>query len=627
MSTKFLTAEFVRASIRILSNFHPFFGITFLVMKRCQAPIGSTTGLVLDAENHAHLIRYFRLDPRSNFFFTPFKIKRDEGRWRDPRYASTTLQAVNTQSFAGALLHEKNQPEWGWVPEYLSFLQTKLPRGQRIPLFALAAWHMREEEWRQSDEERDLLDRFLALFPIAEPELNALFTLEKPAELSVPMFSTAPASWRKVAAGHGIASDVPIEQGATLRYLSFHRLGPATSVVAPLAERLNLLTGDNGLGKTFFLDIAWWALTREWIDQPIVPDDAIATPPTIRFTVSGDADETPLSATYDMKARAWRAPSARSLSGLVIYARVDGSFAVWDPLVALHGAYANGAPARHARVFNRDEVWTGDASNQIEGLLRDWVRWQLRGDEEGPYETFVRVVERTRPPDAGRFDIGTPVRLAGYSMEVPTLVHPYGSVPVTRESAGIKRVLALAYLIVWAWEEHKILAKQLGRKQEQQLVILLDEAEAHLHPRWQRVLMPALLGIADDLHGGLAIQYVIATHSPMVLASTEQVWNPDTDSLFNLRMTSNGKVMFDEIQYVLKGTADAWLRSDSFGELYPGSVASEEAVRKAKRLIAEKSADKERITKVTEELGNTLAPTDPFWLRWIVYASANGVAP
>jgi recombinational DNA repair ATPase RecF len=35
---------------------------------------------------------------------------------------------------------------------------------------------------------------------------------------------------------------------------------PADLDVA-LAPRLNLLAGDNGLGKTFLLDLAWFALT------------------------------------------------------------------------------------------------------------------------------------------------------------------------------------------------------------------------------------------------------------------------------------------------------------------------------------------------------------------------------
>lgn len=28
-------------------------------------------------------------------------------------------------------------------------------------------------------------------------------------------------------------------------------------------ERVNLLTGDNGLGKTFLLDLIWWILTGD----------------------------------------------------------------------------------------------------------------------------------------------------------------------------------------------------------------------------------------------------------------------------------------------------------------------------------------------------------------------------
>ena len=38
--------------------------------------------------------------------------------------------------------------------------------------------------------------------------------------------------------------------------------------------RMNFLTGDNGLGKTFLLDIAWWVLTRTWARMPAIPPSA-----------------------------------------------------------------------------------------------------------------------------------------------------------------------------------------------------------------------------------------------------------------------------------------------------------------------------------------------------------------
>ena len=78
---------------------------------------------------------------------------------------------------------------------------------------------------------------------------------------------------------------------------------------------------------------------------------------------------------------------------------------------------------------------------------------------------------------------------------MPTLQHPYGEVPIVFESAGIKRMVALAYLIVWTWTEHQMLAATLDRTIASKLVLIVDELEAHLHPKWQRTVLPALLGV------------------------------------------------------------------------------------------------------------------------------------
>ena len=46
--------------------------------------------------------------------------------------------------------------------------------------------------------------------------------------------------------------------------LHLKNVGPAAELTLDFAPRLNLITGDNGLGKSFLLDVAWWALTRRW---------------------------------------------------------------------------------------------------------------------------------------------------------------------------------------------------------------------------------------------------------------------------------------------------------------------------------------------------------------------------
>lgn len=48
-----------------------------------------------------------------------------------------------------------------------------------------------------------------------------------------------------------------------LKELKIINIGPADAELE-FGNRLNLITGDNGLGKSFLLDIAWWAMTRKW---------------------------------------------------------------------------------------------------------------------------------------------------------------------------------------------------------------------------------------------------------------------------------------------------------------------------------------------------------------------------
>ncbi len=157
------------------------------------------------------------------------------------------------------------------------------------------------------------------------------------------------------------------------------------------------------------------------------------------------------------------------------------------------------------------------------------------------------------------------------------------------------------------------------------MMILLDEAEAHLHPRWQRILLPALLGIAHDLHEELSIQYFIASHSPLVLASAEAVWDPEIDRLFHLRMNVHGKVRFDSVPFELRGTADAWLQSPSFDGLHPGSEPAEHALRRAKELLVKSDATAEQIREASDSLAEHIAADDPFWRRWLLFASKHGV--
>lgn len=312
------------------------------------------------------------------------------------------------------------------------------------------------------------------------------------------------------------------------------------------------------------------------------------------------------------------------MAGLIIYARVDGSYAIWDPL----GQKYPYQEKTESVALSREEVWGNVPSERIEGLIRDWGRWQSN-PQRFPYATFVKLLSRFSPPEFYEFRPGEPTRIPGDKREIPTIIHPYGEVPIMYASAGVRRVVTLAYLIVWAWLEHLLAAEMSGASPQRRMVVLIDELEAHLHPFWQREILPALMDIADMLEEMLKqttqVQYIISTHSPMVMASSETVFNEETDKLFHLDMQSSGEVILKPMEFYRYGDVSAWLTSPFFNLRQARSKDAENAIEAAKPLQLVKDITPEQVQKVTSELIRSLAPDDYFWPRWIVFAERYGV--
>lgn len=62
-------------------------------------------------------------------------------------------------------------------------------------------------------------------------------------------------------------------------------LGLAAHMEIDFKSRINFLAGDNGLGKSFLLDAAWWALTRTWARRVLLPH-AHPSKPEIEYAYS-----------------------------------------------------------------------------------------------------------------------------------------------------------------------------------------------------------------------------------------------------------------------------------------------------------------------------------------------------
>ncbi|MDR1467895.1 MAG: ATP-binding protein, partial [Spirochaetaceae bacterium] len=210
---------------------------------------------------------------------------------------------------------------------------------------------------------------------------------------------------------------------------------------------------------------------------------------------------------------------------------------------------------------------------------------------------------------------------------IPTITYTHGNTPIIHASAGIKRIITLAYLIVWAWHEHKVAAELYNVMPEKRMIILIDEIEEHLHPKWQRIILPALLNIQSLLSNKLEIQYIVSTHSPLILASSETYFDENKDSLFNLEIAKDSvqQISLSKLDFVKYGHVNSWLTSEIFGLNEPRALQAEKIIDQARQLQLQDNPDKEQVDKAHGQLLNELSADDPFWPRWIYFAEKHGV--
>lgn len=622
----FFTCAQIIDSLSALADVHPFHGITFLACKKAGLPVGHNVDFPMDAKTAEFMRRYHKIDPNSEYFLQPYHQKKL--RWVKPDYPSSGLQAINTQTFAKAFLHTRNTRIWGWVANYVAVLKEGLKkrRGQtiRISAFYLAVWLYKDKEWLDNASASDVVDFFLNDFHITDDEKVNLFDTSITAPPLVSIFQTAKVAWSDLRPHLPQASDSKPDQGGTLTYLETRGVGPADRFILEPAKRLTLITGDNGLGKTFLLECAWWALTSFWADRPAYPHSGTQNNKVeIAFEIEGEqlgAERKTIA--FDWKTQTWPHPKSRpTIPGLIVYARVDGSFAVWDP--AKQAIKLDPSRGNDKSVFTSAEVWDG-LQGHIEGLIRDWVTWQSN-PQRYPFDIFVKVLDSLSPPDLGALTPGQPVRLPDDPREIPTIVHPYGTIPIVYASAGVRRVVTLAYLIVWAWNEHVIAAAQRRTPPQRRMVILVDEMEAHLHPQWQRAVLPALMSIGDMLSTRLETQFLVATHSPLVMASAETVFDAERDSLMHLDLSDSGVVSLKELDFVRWGDVSSWLTSPIFALTHARSREAEAAIEAAKSLQLRPDPSAHEVEEVSARLIKSLAPDDHFWPRWMAFAEKFGV--
>jgi hypothetical protein len=627
----FISPEQVKRSLGALSGIHPFFGISYLAFKRAGLPVGSATALNFSQIAEEELIAHYQ--PFEGYgFYQPFKTAKVK-RWISARYGSTSLQRITKDTFADALIHP-TQSEWGWREKYVSALQRHL-RGSKIPAFDLAVWLFRDQDVPVGSKPQDVSHLLFEEYEIGRDERRKLFD-ESVDALASPWLRLQPLGEHELFAIIGFPPNYSPAEGVTLALLELTNVGPAKCFRYEPNERLNILTGDNFLGKTFILDCTWRALTGHWLLHAVEPTEFVhGESSEISYQVAlGDYRPAKVITEFDWERPRWIVRNAEEIvhSGVVTYARHDGSFALWDPTRLDSDDRGARKRSDDFLFLSRDEVWEGlkrtggarRARQLCNGLLSDWIRWQTSARYKKHLETLKDCLKELSPPDMEPLGLGTPKRLPPDTRDFPTVRLPYGDVPVILVAAGVQRAVTLAYMLVWSWYEHLENCKAKGNRPQRRMVVIIDEIEAHLHPRWQRGIVPALMAVIRRLSDEVRPQLHIATHSPLVMASAEPIFDPSQDALHHLKLAKR-EVRLEQLTFEKRGTVDSWLMSDVFGLAYARSIPAEKAIEAAKALQMKGRPKKSEISSVHRDLARYLAPDDEFWPRWRHFAVEHGV--
>ena len=322
-----------------------------------------------------------------------------------------------------------------------------------------------------------------------------------------------------------------------IKSLKAVNVGPWKEAPLTFGPRLNVITGDNGLGKSLLLDLAWFAVTGAWPAglNPKLMHGAPARPrlssipSRIEARIRGPREERSTHAAFSSEDWRWTFNAEKSGEpAILLYSMADGGLGAWL-----------GDRSRSPVVLTQREVFDGltaeGGAMLINGLLADWSIWSDSRRFED-LNAQMNAVLGALSPEGWPYASGRPVRADIDDVRrAPTIKMPWGAeVPITLASSSVKRTVALAYMLVWAVNEYAELAKFKGKPFEPHLTLLIDDVESHLSPRRQTLIVPAMLRAVEALFGLLgtsaSLQLILTTNSALVTSSIEGMFDDKLDT-------------------------------------------------------------------------------------------------
>ncbi len=301
---------------------------------------------------------------------------------------------------------------------------------------------------------------------------------------------------------------------AKFRHLELHNVRCFKRAKVPLHRRVTVLIGENGSGKTTIAEALACLAPGE--------DEGLSEFPLRHRTKNGRialyGDDHRPAAVWSVGSKAERRPlpRQRQLFAYGRYRRVHFPEPVEKPAIdieILGEEWRGAASAPRYRDLESAAV-TGPRTTTLtrpdNHLLRDLGAFlvnlhQRRSDDPKTETTWRRLEASLEKLGQGLEGIEIVHRRG---RQVPVVVRRGVKLELRELSDGYQAVLVIVFNLIlrYAW-----LFSQLDDPMRGEALVIIDELDLHLHPRWQRGVVAQLAHLFPET------QFVVSTHAPPVV--------------------------------------------------------------------------------------------------------------
>ena len=275
------------------------------------------------------------------------------------------------------------------------------------------------------------------------------------------------------------------------------------------------------------------------------------------------------------------------------------------PLIAAYGA---GRRISRSTDGLRDEYNPTASLFDPDVSLRDATSWLLKTDYSSRFESDIRELSQLRLKVMKEAMVSLLPMVTEVNVEPPSheireprilFTTSLGKVKYEDLSFGYKNVVTLILDIAQNFFDHYPDSEDPF---SEPAIVIIDEIDLHLHPKWQRIIMSRLEELLP------ATQFIVSTHSPLIVQGIEK------GNVSVIATAEEGLIIKNESDAVSRWRADQILTSELFGLASARSVETEELLQERRRILRKpgiNKRDEHRLSEIEAQLGSYPVSENP----------------